>query len=370
MNSIIESTGEIVTVESQAVRSVMNPEDMKARYDQLKEMVQSVMIKGTDYGPIPGTSGKPTLLKAGAEKLCVFFGLEASFELMEGSIIDLTSDNPMVIVRYRCTLRSRLYGYTVGSGIGVCTSKEKKYANRPVAEVLNTVDKIGQKRSLVAATLVSVGASDFFNQDLEDFQPDSNAAPATPSHWTQDAKAVEKFYLWLHTMGYNPIEALHALGVQSVYDIKAEKKEVIAAINDYYAKALQMDSDVVNTVGQAVDRAYNPIRVDLNSAEEIPYQQTVDDGLSGNPELVAQAQSELEQYLPKKRTSKPLPAGHWLKNSREMGQFWVDLKALNHDRDSLLELVGLDSIADLPMTKDDTWTLINTRTIQKHGLPR
>ena len=37
------------------------------------------MTKDTDYGVVPGTGTKPTLLKPGAEKLPTFFGLAPVF---------------------------------------------------------------------------------------------------------------------------------------------------------------------------------------------------------------------------------------------------------------------------------------------------
>jgi hypothetical protein len=39
------------------------------------------------------------------------------------------------------------------------------------ADIVNTVKKMGQKRALVAATLLAVNASEFFTQDLEDLTP-------------------------------------------------------------------------------------------------------------------------------------------------------------------------------------------------------
>jgi hypothetical protein len=56
--------------------------------------------------------------------------------------------------------------------------------NDDVAEQVNTILKMAQKRALVAAVLITTGASDYFTQDIEDFIDGSytfvpeNAAPA------------------------------------------------------------------------------------------------------------------------------------------------------------------------------------------------
>ena len=66
--------------------ATMTEQDFAARLAALKvgrqrvEMVQrELMDKKVDYGVIPGTD-KPTLLKPGAEKLCLMYGLVATFD--------------------------------------------------------------------------------------------------------------------------------------------------------------------------------------------------------------------------------------------------------------------------------------------------
>jgi hypothetical protein len=43
--------------------------------------------------------------------------------------------------------------------------------NPDVADVVNTIQKMAQKRALVAATLIATSASEFFTQDMEDADP-------------------------------------------------------------------------------------------------------------------------------------------------------------------------------------------------------
>src|SRR4051794_14208134 len=56
-------------------------EEAGRRIKMLKEFVREHMVDGEDYGVIPGTSTKPTLLKAGAEKLNAIFGLAPVVEV-------------------------------------------------------------------------------------------------------------------------------------------------------------------------------------------------------------------------------------------------------------------------------------------------
>src|SRR5205085_1753732 len=45
--------------------------------------------------------------------------------------------------------------------------------NPDIADQVNTIQKMAQKRALVAATLLAVNASEFFTQDLEDMYVDA-----------------------------------------------------------------------------------------------------------------------------------------------------------------------------------------------------
>jgi hypothetical protein len=163
------------------------------------EYTKKLMTEGKDYGVIPGTGTKPTLLKPGAEKLCSLFGLFPDFETLK-EIEDF--DKGLFFYREKCTLYRN--GEPIASGVGSCNSKEKKYRYRNVYEskasdeekakavsvetrtgkygpykvykienpepfeLVNTIDKMAQKRALVAATLIATNASEFFTQDIED----------------------------------------------------------------------------------------------------------------------------------------------------------------------------------------------------------
>jgi hypothetical protein len=172
------------------------------RYNTVVEFTKTVMREGRDYGQIPGTD-KPTLLKPGAEKLCSLFGLRPRFELID-KIVDF--DNGLFYFQYRCILSH--HDEDMAQGIGSCNSRESKYRyrwlrtnkkpqkdeaeamkakgvgrwrkingkwvwfermeNTEPFDLINTIDKMAQKRALIAATLIAVNASEFFTQDIED----------------------------------------------------------------------------------------------------------------------------------------------------------------------------------------------------------
>lgn len=148
--------------------SAMTANDVVAQVQLVQNVMGSVMKDGEHYGVIPGTK-KPSLWKAGAEKLCLLFRLDPQFETVEHY------DGQHLTVRSKCTLYHIPSGQRVGSGEALCSSKEKKYAYRKdgtpndnLPDVWNTVIKMANKRALVAATLVSTAASDIFTQDVED----------------------------------------------------------------------------------------------------------------------------------------------------------------------------------------------------------
>jgi hypothetical protein len=199
--------------------------DALLAYQAKKELIDSIMHVGIDYGIIPGTN-KNTLLKAGAEKATSFFGLAARFHDAE-VVEDFTGkdhDGEMFFF-YRRTCELWRGDYLVASVDGSCNSFEKKYRfrsaericphcgksaiikgkieygggwvcfdkkggckakfadndpaitsqetgqvkNPDLADQANTILKMADKRALVAATLNATGLSEYFTQDMEDF---------------------------------------------------------------------------------------------------------------------------------------------------------------------------------------------------------
>ena len=169
----------------------------------LNRIYQSVMQEGTDYGVIPGTGDKPTLLKSGAEMLRMAFNLRYKTEI-DTAIEDW--DKGMFYYRVKTHFTNSKDQY-IGTGIGSANSMEARYSNRWVFEsdipegidkaslksqertskkgskykvylieadihekatLVNTLQKMAKKRSFVDGILSITGASRIFTQDVED----------------------------------------------------------------------------------------------------------------------------------------------------------------------------------------------------------
>ena len=179
----------------------------------IQEIMANTMKDKMHYGTIPGCGDKPVLLKPGAEKLILTFRMDPQVEV---EVIDLPGDHR----EYRCktTLYSISTQNRLGSGIGTCSTMERKYryrldnTNKEVpknywdtrdkeliggkgfktkkvevkgrdvwmimhevehdnpADYWNTCAKMAKKRSLVDAVLTVTAASDIFTQDIEEMQ--------------------------------------------------------------------------------------------------------------------------------------------------------------------------------------------------------
>ncbi len=60
----------------------MSPDGMQAQVNHLQYVMSKIMRDGEHYGKIPGCGDKPTLLKPGAEKICMTFRLSPSYEIL------------------------------------------------------------------------------------------------------------------------------------------------------------------------------------------------------------------------------------------------------------------------------------------------
>jgi len=209
-----------------------------------------VLVEKVDYGVIPGTGNKPTLLKPGAERLCSAFGLAPDYELTSKQE-SWDPTKPLFHYEYRCTLYHVETGKRMGSGIGSCNSMESRYRwrwvkenaakdmglepstlisksnqwgktyrveNDSIFDLVNTISKIAQKRALIAAVLVTTNASEFFTQDVEDLKDfivdgeivEDEPAPRKPAAKKNDPKPQQPKEAW-HTPE-NIDKLLHFIG--------------------------------------------------------------------------------------------------------------------------------------------------------------
>jgi hypothetical protein len=297
---------ETAVIASQDFMPVFDMARAVQRRNMLVEFTQTIMVKDVDYGSPTGI-GKPSLLKAGAEKLCTFFGLVPEFTITE-QVEDWTGSKyngePFFYYRYKCKLTRN--GRLIGEGEGSCNTWESKYRyrwvseswaklngfdvahlvkrggvvsefsfaidkaettgkygkpaeywtkfreaidsgiarqvkrkkkdgsestaweidaiecrvpNPDVADQVNTCQKMSQKRALVAAVLISVNASEYFTQDIEDLEQID--APVHRMPIMEDARPKEDFKQNPQTA--SPVVDVPA-EVQEMYRIMAAEK--------------------------------------------------------------------------------------------------------------------------------------------------
>lgn len=178
--------------------AVMSARDVLSHVRAVKEVMNAVMLANVHYGTIPGAGDKPTLLKSGAEVLCMTFRIADKFNVQ-----DMSAPG---VIRYRveCVGEHQESGLVLGSGLGECSTDEEKYKWRRAvcqeefdsvpenmrrikygrgkggstyttqqvrtepADLANTVLKMACKRAKIAMVLNVTAASDMFSQDLED----------------------------------------------------------------------------------------------------------------------------------------------------------------------------------------------------------
>lgn len=207
----------------------LSVEAVLERVRKITELMQKAMRPSVDYGIIPGTNSKPTLLKPGAEKLCVMFRLAPKYTTSKTfhpdghltvestcQIYDL-AENFLGEASTMCSTRESKYAWRqaqrtcpacgkqaiikgkaeFGGGF-VCWKKKDgcgttfaendkritdqpvgRVANEDLADSYNTVLRIAEKRSLLAAVRLVTGSSALFDEpDVHHESEESAEVPA------------------------------------------------------------------------------------------------------------------------------------------------------------------------------------------------
>jgi hypothetical protein len=101
--------------------------------------------------------------------------------------------------------------------------------NEDVPSQVNTLQKMAQKRALVAATLLAVNASEFFTQDLEDFTDAELVHPPPPAQTaSQDITASKEILRLADKLGYD--EAALLLWLKRRFKLSEKLSAVDAAL--------------------------------------------------------------------------------------------------------------------------------------------
>lgn len=201
-----------VRQEQNVVLMEFTPQQVAHQVALIQQIMRDVMHKDEHYGIIPGCGEKPTLLKAGAEKLSLTFRMAPDYEV---ETVEMGRDHKEY--RVKCKMTHIGTGSFLGAGVGCASTKETKWRFRktttPTGEPIpkdykenkgaytakgfacrkndagewewckieriehdnpadnyNTCLKMGKKRALVDAVLTCTAASDIFTQDLEEMR--------------------------------------------------------------------------------------------------------------------------------------------------------------------------------------------------------
>jgi hypothetical protein len=230
-------TTALATVErGGALGRAMTIDELHKQLEYIREVMRKEMKKDQDYGVIPGTGTKPTLLQPGAQKLLM------TFNLTEQVKREALREYPGFHREYEFTITVKAPNGKEWDGVGTCSTLESKYRYRkaervcplchknaiikgkaeygggwicfdkkggcktkfddtdkritsqPAGEVendnpadqWNTVRKMAFKRGLVAAAINATNTSELWTQDLEEMaqnaeiQKARQKAPAAP----------------------------------------------------------------------------------------------------------------------------------------------------------------------------------------------
>jgi len=213
--AVIDAEYKVINFEDYA----MSTDGVIRQVKLIQEVMAKTMKDNEHYGVIPGCGKKPSLLKPGAEKLCMTFRLAPYYEIKKSELPKNHREYEIV-----CTLKHISTGVIVGQGVGSCSTMEGKFRFRTEAKICpecgveaiikgkkeygggwlcfkkkngcgakwndgdpaiedqadgksehdnpadyyNTVLKMAKKRAHVDAVLTATAASDIFTQDIED----------------------------------------------------------------------------------------------------------------------------------------------------------------------------------------------------------
>jgi hypothetical protein len=174
------------------LKLVAEPPALLAHQEEMRNLVMDILTEGRDYGRIPGID-RPVLFKPGAERVTLSFGCFSRFRIVE---VEADHDRPVQwrkrkrewdpeirgkftwseeigesigLYRYviECEIVHRETGLIIGSCLGVCSTMETRYVDRP-REMENTIAKMAEKRAHVGAALNAFGLSEQFTQDVDE----------------------------------------------------------------------------------------------------------------------------------------------------------------------------------------------------------
>ena len=157
----------------------------KKNRDALIEHIREALVEGTDFGRIhvipkdrcpdgrycanPYHFSKPSLWKAGAEKIAGILGLRVTWPTLRAYEERIIRGDSVTQILLRCELLNS-DGVIIAEGIGA----------RDAGDDLNKAIKMSKKSGQIDAVLNVGGLSEVFTQDLEDMDPEKLGGQRDP----------------------------------------------------------------------------------------------------------------------------------------------------------------------------------------------
>ena len=238
-------------------QTLLTISQLKERASLVKQALKEVMETNVHYGIVPGCGNKPTLLKAGTEKLCLLFRLSPTFEVTTKTLDENHREYEVLT-----TLRHISTGEIWAQGVGCCSTKETKYAKRrdgssnpnPV-DVYNTVLKMAKKRSQADAVLTATGASDIFTQDVEDLVDNGVIQPKAKENEKPVYQKIVRTKLPIATTE-NKFTELQPVHKQKFDEFCAQMQASVndVELDDIYEKSQDMFSVSTSLTKECIDK--------------------------------------------------------------------------------------------------------------------
>lgn len=190
--------------------------------------------RGTDFGVIPKTK-KPSLFKAGAEKIATQYGLCQRYSI-ESKLEQTDGKSILFYYLIRCDLVKIIDGreFTIVSAFGSANTNEKRNGFNAAWDAANGTIKMAQKRALVGAVLALCSGSSMFSQDMEDedFMKQAEGITKTGPEDPITPKQITRLYAIAGDAGLTTPEAkqrIVAMGYASTKEIKQKDYDAVCA---------------------------------------------------------------------------------------------------------------------------------------------
>lgn len=225
------------------VSPAMGIVDLKSTITTIKDLVKKGMHDGYDYGVIPGTGNKKTLLQPGAEKLSKFFGLTPKYTLLK-EIEDFKGG--FIYYKYKCELVHFKTGNHAGETERSSNNKEKAFSRDSIFDVANKVQAKAQKRAFVAAVRNATMASEIFFEGAD--SEDNEDAPGKPVTQEEDPGRIallRKFFAAAKERGYDEEKIKSMLKAKFKVDsvTKISNAQIKGAYENLITRPLTKEAD-------------------------------------------------------------------------------------------------------------------------------